>query len=233
VEFYDILIKDYLSHVTKAPRYIFILLSPTTFTSKSDNFEAIPIHRYLESPMRNIEIVIKYDRYSSIIPMYRKSFKKGINNILKMRYPKVSTQDSVSKYKGFVIHNGIVSLNAIAKDEYNYKPFLTESFDHKKAELLKQITNSLKKKDIDVVFFELPTNQLKTYFNIKFLNQYEEELRDLGKNYTVIRISSKLFTIENYRDIEHINTKGSIIATKEIIRSIIDIENLNNFKAHY
>ena len=65
ISFYEIIINDYLLNVNTPPQNIFIYLGPLTFSSKSDNYIKYPIHRYLDNPISNIEVVLNYKLYKN------------------------------------------------------------------------------------------------------------------------------------------------------------------------
>ena len=72
-------------------------------------------------------------------------------------------------------------------------------------------------KGIDVIFIEIPTNRLSTYFNSTFLSNYENLMNKLGEHTQILRLDSSKFQKSNYRNIDHMNSSGAFIATKEII----------------
>jgi len=216
VEFYDLIINDYLEQVNNYPKTIFILLSPMTFSSRSDNFSSYPIHRYLKSPFTNLELASKYKRYNDLVEMYKKSFKKSIVNIAAGK-GKSSQSESLAKSKGFVGSGVIVTPLIIDNDKYLYQPLISDKYEKTKVNFLFDMIKALQEKDIKIVFFELPANILNDYFNKDYLLSYEQVLNDIEKEHLLLRINESLFSDSNYRNIDHLNNSGSIIATNELI----------------
>jgi len=231
VEFYDLIINDYLNNIDKYPRKVFITISPLTFSSASDNFEAYPIHRYLENPVSNFEIAIKYNHWQRLVMMYKKSIKNGGRNIIKgyfvpliafisTKYP--NSNFSVKKMKsldnkGFIESSVVFSDSIEQKDKYLYQKFNEEQLNKTIYFDLIKIFQNLMNKGIDVVFIEIPTNRLSNYFNNLFLSDYENLINQLGEHAPVIRLDSNKFEKSNYRNIDHMNNSGAIITTKQII----------------
>lgn len=222
VEFYELILSDYLSHVNKYPCKIFILVSPTIFSSKTDDFKNYPIHRYLENPLSNFELAMKFNRQNEILAMYRKSISKGFLNIISRTNKNQFTEVFD---RGFVKFDLVASEQIVKETEYLYKPYAFEVFEDTKYSALRKILNSLNEKGIEVVFLELPTNILPQYFNRDYLINYEITLDKLGKQAKLIRLDSDLFTSANYRDIDHMNYSGATIATKGIINFLNNTSN--------
>lgn len=215
VQFYNLLINDYYDHVRIFPKKVLLLVSPMTFSSKSDNFDAYPIHRYLEDEMTNLEIVFRFNRLGQLFSMYKKSLEKGL---LYLSSPRKSfCKESRMKNKGFVPSDKVVSLESISNDEHLYLPFKNESFDGSKVTDLLDIADYIKEKGSEVIFFELPTNKLSEYFSSDYLSEYQKGLDTIKQKYSLIHVRTDLFMQEHYRNIDHMNSSGATIATAEII----------------
>ncbi|MDC1361754.1 hypothetical protein N8203_01460 [Crocinitomicaceae bacterium] len=216
VQFYELIINDYLDNVSSPPKKVLLSVSPMTFSSNSDNFNAYPIHRYLENSKSNFEIAIKFNKLSELISMYRKSFGKGLANIYspKEKYSKKKRLNN----KGFYPDTIVASPEIITNDEILYLPFKSDIFDNSKLEDLLEIAKSINKKGSEVVFFELPTNLLYKYFSNNYLTEYKNGLNFIKKSFKLISLEPTLFCENNFRNIDHMNSSGSLIATKEIIR---------------
>jgi hypothetical protein len=215
VQFYDLIINDYLAKIESPPKKVLLMVTPMTFSSKSDNFNAYPIHRYLESPKSNFQVALKYNRINELLSMHKKSISKGIHNIIS----KASTIKSIphDNNNGFVPSEEEVSNKVISKEEYSYLPFKNDLFEKSKVEYLLDIASSVEKRGSEVVFFELPTYLLYRYFSKTYLDNYETALVQINESFELIRLNSRLFQKENYRNIDHMNSSGSIIATKQIV----------------
>lgn len=219
IEFYELIINDYLTHVNKYPRFLFLLVSPMTFSSKSDNYASYPIHRYLEKPISNFEIALRFNKYEELLSLYRKSISKSFSNLFSTSKP---NSDDVfdTNSKGFVANNSVVTDQLIHRDQHLYTSFAYEKFNPKKLNNMINLTRSLESSGITVVYFELPTNKLRKYFNQDYLQAYESALQVLNRENGLFRIDTALFSDTNYRNIDHMNTSGSVIATHAILEYI-------------
>ena len=215
VEFYDLIIDDYLKTVNNPPKIIFILVSPTTFSNVSDNFISYPIHRYLNSPKSNLEIAVKYNHLDKLLLMYKKSITKGFENIF---FNKVNS--NYENNQGYYFSDKIYTNSIRLKEEKYYKPFLNETLSDVRLNKLKILGDEIQKQGIEVVYFELPTNILDNYFSQAYIIEYNNFINDLSKKNRFIKINKTLFTKENYRNIDHLNDTGAEIATRELIYQI-------------
>lgn len=212
-----------MNHTNHFPQSIFILVSPTTFSSKSDNYVAYPIHRYLESPLSNLDIIIKYQHLNQLFSIYRKSFKKGLSNIFQLLTNNLSQANITEDIdRGFISSNISVTKEIINKSKDQYQPLRNDKFDFKNISRLEKITQTLKSKDIEVIFFELPTNKLNDYFNTQYISDYEKTLKNLSNKNQLLRVDRMLFNNNHFRNIDHLNNSGAKIATKELIKFLIN-----------
>lgn len=216
IYFYDLVINDYLLSCKSAPKNIYILLTPMTFSSKSDDFIAYPIHRYLNTPHSNFDVAKKYNLYNEFIPMYSKSSRKAFQNIF--RKNKHTFQFNMSE-KGFIPNSKTTNDTLLKIGKIKYSDLEKNVFDLKKAEYLLEMAKRINSKSTKVVFVELPTNLLSSCFNKNYIKCYEQLWSDISKEYKTIKVSPTLFSKNHYRDVDHLNTKGAIIATQTIIQN--------------
>ena len=246
VGFYRIIINDYLSHATDYPKNIFILLSPITFSSKSDGYVDYPIHRYLKTPIKNSDIVFNYKYYNQtnsdkmMVPsnmikktmdlflINRRSFKKGLINIYRLITNELSTENIIliDPERGFIGNNRIASDGIIFDDKIKYQSLIKDKFQFDKILELEKIVESIKLKGIKVKFFQIPTNKLEESFNIDYLNNYKLSLEYLSKNTEIINIDKLDFNKNHYRDLDHLNTYGAELVAKKMIEHILMSENI-------
>jgi len=224
--FYELVIDDYLSHVSKPPEAIFILVSPMTFSSQSDNFVEYPIHRYLENPISNLVISFEYKQFSELAKLYQKSLKRSVINIL-LTQPVVDYSSFLIN-RGFIKNDNVVSEEIIAADKSFYENLSNESIDLEKIRKLEVIVKNLETKGIRVILFELPTYLLRNYFNEEFLERYESVLTKKKMNNILFRLDETEFHANSYRNIDHMNTTGSLIASKLLISKIMGNDKLKN-----
>lgn len=219
VEFYEILLDDYLVNAKSQPKVIFILVSPMTFSSKADNYSLYPIHRYLDEPLSNLEVAIKFGHYNRIFPMYRKSTDKGLTHLLSLEQEK---RKPLNPDRGFISFDSNITVNksVIKETEDIYAPLLKEKFNKKKIKNLLNLSKKSRSNGMKVVYFELPTYKLKDYFSEDYLNEYQTSLEILEKEDCFLKIDENLFSTKNFRNTDHMNSSGAAIATKEIIKFI-------------
>jgi hypothetical protein len=224
--FYELIVDDYLSHVSRPPVSIFILVSPMMFSSQSDNFVEYPIHRYLENPVSHFTISHRYQQYSKLPKMYQKSIKRATLNILLNQ--SVVNDSFYIIDRGFLKNDIIVNQEIISADKKFYEKLSNEAIDLEKVRKLEQIINALEAKGIRVILFELPTYLLKNYFNQYYLKGYETVIKKIKLKNILFRIDETKFCANSYRNIDHMNTEGSIIATKLLISEIVQNDKLKN-----
>jgi hypothetical protein len=217
VQFYELLIHDYINNTKTPPKKVLLLVTPMTFSSKSDNYSAYPIHRYLENEKSNLEIAAKYSNIGigELISMHKKSLQKACVNIYEFRE---NQNQQRFNQKGFFPSNIIVNDTIISNTEPLYTSLRNDTFDKSKVEDLLRTANYIKQKGSEVIFFELPTNLLTNYFNNSYLSNYQKSLEHINANFKLISIDQNLFSMQNYRNIDHMNSSGAKIATKEILK---------------
>lgn len=229
VEFYDLVINDYLNNVEHPPKNIMILVSPMTFSNESDNYSLYPIHRYLEIPLSHFQIAIKFNRYSDVMDMYKKSIEKTHKHLFSKSYSN-SIEPRLNNF-GFFSSTKIVDENIIKKQEHLYTPLKANTFNPSKVEQLLSIAKNLENKGINVTFFEVPTHLLNNYFSKDYLEGYLLGVKLIRTQFDFISIKPELFEPSNFRNIDHMNDSGALIATKEFLRILNQknsVKQLNN-----
>jgi len=215
--FYELIINDYLEFTKVKPKSIFILVSPTSFSSRADNFSLFPIHRYLENPKTNEEIMLQYGLTNQYLNLFIKSIRKGIENLISKRT--ANEDNTVIEAKGWFTYKGINSDKMVRLTQSKYIPFKNESFNQQYFAYSRKVVKQLEAKGIEIVFFELPTNMLEEYFNTQYLLSYKEAIERLKSNYIFFSNDLKLEN-ECFRNIDHLNTKGAEITTQNLIGKI-------------
>ncbi|MFT6842501.1 MAG: hypothetical protein ACJASR_001268 [Psychroserpens sp.] len=217
VEFYDLLINDYFENTKTPPKKILLLVSPMTFSSVSDNFINYPIHRYLENEISNLEIATRNDKIDELISMTTKSIEKAFVNIATIPW---NHNKKRFNHKGFFPSDEIVDEATISRSEQKYLSYKNEDFNKSQVEDLLKIANSVEQKGSEVIFFEVPTNLLSNYLSNDYLYDYKKSLEHISDNYELVSIDKNIFNSNNYRNIDHMNSLGARIATKEIVKLI-------------
>ena len=212
VDFYNLIINDYLDNTNSLPKTVFILLSPTTFSKKSDNFSMYPVHRYINNPISHLEMASNFNREKELINLYKKSMKKVISNI---KYFFARKVENNFQHKGFYFSDVVFDRESINTEFYN--PFFQESFDINKIRKFEDFILNLSKKEVKVIFYELPTNHLERYFNDEYLLSYNYFVNNLSNSFPLLKVNKLLFNEDNYRNVDHMNNSGANLATKQII----------------
>ncbi len=148
----------------------------------------------------------------------KKKASKGIKNIFN-GHQKRELLEFNSILRGHHPSNTICTDSVIRKREKLYFDLKEEEFRQARFDELINLAYYIQKKGIDVTFFELPSNVLSDFFNTSYLSNYEKSVVTLDSNFRLIRIKSEL-SMENYSDIDHLNSSGAEIATNEIISQI-------------
>ena len=211
--FYDLVIKDYLLSTKTNPKFIFLMVSPRSFVS-SDDFSAYPIHRYLLQPKSNEHILFEYGQIKRYPELVAKSISKGITNLITDKPP--NKDFSILKNKGYIPTNEINSDSIVNSLQKFYGAWKTEDFDKEYFDRLEFVAKWLEKENINVVFFETPTNILNDYFSDDYLLEYKNAVTKIKANYFYI---SNDLELENkyYRDIDHLNSNGATIYSNHLI----------------
>ena len=168
------------------------------------------IINFIKNKFSNIEVLINNKNLGQ-----GGSIKKAFNNIFEF------TENENKKrfnQKGFFPIDTIVNKSTISNNEHLYKSLEKEIFEKSKVKHLLKTANYIKEKGSEVIFFELPTNLLSKYFNKNYLSNYQKSLKHINANFKLITVDENLFSSQNYRNIDHMNSSGAKIATKEIIK---------------
>jgi len=216
--FYEVLINDYLSNCKKKPKSIYLLISPTTFSSMADNFLAYPIHRYIDNNISNEQVSLKFGLYSTYLEMLQKSIKKGYKNIT-TKNCNIEKNEDLFEAKGFYKMTDTCTNETITNTEKLYLPLVKDVFSSKKLEYLANYAKELKLRNIEVVFFDLPTYKLKNYLNPVFIADYNAAKENIKKQFKFVSTDSSI-SGNYFRNIDHLNFNGAKWVTKKMVSNI-------------
>jgi len=230
IHYYELLIDDYLKQTSKKPRNLLLLITPMTFSNQSDNWLAYPIHRYLDEPISNELITVKYRVGQSYFKMARKSAVNGISNLgIKYLGREPSTtllpdkvramKDSIMECKGFYQRDGTYNPSIYEKDKPLYLPLLDSSFPFDELNDLINLCEKYAEKGIQVILYEMPTNKLQDFISKSYLANYEKAVLTLKKSNRVIRNRLNLDS-SYYCNIDHMNIKGATAYTQYLIEQL-------------
>ena len=166
--FYDLLINDYLSSdIKKKPKYIYILFSPLTCIDNTDDFTNFAIHRYLNSPISNEQIVSDFSFYTIYPSLIINSFKKASSRILSF-----NRQKKIDSTRGFYYSIDKTNILTEKNEAESYKKINQFVFNDFKFNYLQKVADNLIKNDMKVVFYFLPTNHLSNYLSKSLSTKY-------------------------------------------------------------
>jgi len=229
LEFYDLILQDILTQ-KKDIKVVFLLVSPSTFVNKSDNYKTLPLHRYLLKPKSTILAMFKYEKLRDhSIMVFRYSIKMGIKNLIlyfkslfikkNNEYPKILVN------KGWEQSEQVVDSKIISSTKKYYLDLESQFFDSNKIQILMNLAEQLKSKNITPVFHTLPTNSLKDYFNKDFLKQYNIGVNNLRNMYYFLDLDKKI-NKKNFRNIDHLNSFGAELVTEQILEYVSGLPQL-------
>ena len=224
VNFYKLILTDYLKTVNTPPERVLLLLSPMTFSNQADNFEAYPIHRYLRTPKSHLEIYRKNKNFR-IAQAYAASFKKGIKNILMNVVESninnhLDLKQKQSTNLGFLINRTELDSSTYKTQHPKLLPLKNEVFNKNRIEEMKALCENLETQGIEVVYFQLPTGGLTNYFSHEYLTDYKEGLQKLSEQNRLINVPSDGLGESNYRNIDHLNTFGAGPVTNYLLEHL-------------
>lgn len=223
--FYDLIINDYINSTREKPKTIFILVSPLTFSKVADNFVSYPIHRYLTPPLSNEKVAIKYDLNKDYLGLQKRSLLKGLSNIAGLEQSKDNSSHDLSQHKGFYPSTEVNSEETEKATKHLYFKLKSDNFDKEKFTYLLNFSKKLKAEGIEVVFYELGYNKLEDYFNPSFLSSYKSSLEDISGEFLFLTNDLTL-TNRYYRNIDHLNSAGAKVSTKQLIEKMASNEAL-------
>jgi hypothetical protein len=225
VEFYDLIVDDYLKHTKVNPKVLVVLTNRMLFSHLSDNFVSYPIHRYLESPMSNLSLTLKTKNIKELYPLMRTSLDKSWD-FLRNSVPKyyINQTDSIIYLRGFIPSKGNYG---DSQSDKNYEQLSNEDFNYNTLSKLKNWLSKIESTGIKVVILQIPTNKLDSYFNLGYNLSYLHAMDDLSSSYEFINVPDSGFDANSFRDLDHMNSTG---ATKATLLFIESLQNLNLFK---
>jgi hypothetical protein len=221
--FYELMIDDYLHATVHKPKSVFILLSPATFVNDVDDFTSFSVHRYLNQPLTNEQLVQRFGLWKSYIPLLLKSFQKGIQNLVHIGYISTVVKTETIQGRGFYRSDEITS-STKEQSELKASKFKFEKFNTARFYYLREYIKGLKRRGIDIFLFSVPYNKLPAFFNYDYLRDYRKAVLSLAKEYTYLDLSDMRLDSLCYRNSDHLNTHGASIVTRKLITEIKDIQ---------
>jgi len=219
-QFYEILIDDYLKNTHKTPMNVALAINPAMFTNKADDFKAYPIHRYLKTPVSNIELVMKYNMWLDYPGLLHKSSLKGFRNIGTFIMRKKSGKNAdPMQTKGFYPSEDTYSEDGVNHEGY-YGEIALKDFEGKTQKLI-EVAEKYKELGINIIFHEVPDFKLRSNLSENLLQKYDTFLEQIKKD-DRFTFYDTYFELDSthFRDYEHMNNKGADNYTKYFIAQI-------------
>lgn len=213
--FYEIILDDYLEGSNQYPKTVAFTISPTTFSILSDNFEAYPIHRYLEKPLSNEFVAIQAGSPILYAHLIQKSAKKGADNLIGIVENEATTKTITRR--GFYPNRKEFSDSVYEATKEFYTPLKNANFNNLKAKRLLSLAAELEKKGVNLIFLEVPTNCIEEFFPGAFLKNYNQFKIRLRSEYPLISYPKEI-PPSFYRNIDHMNLEGAKIYSKFLTR---------------
>jgi len=225
VNYYSVLTNDYLLSVQKKPKSVFMLLSPMTLSEKTDDALNNPIYRYANHPLSAEEYMFLYEPslFKSYPKIMARSFSRTFVNLYSYfvsgkNYCDTGENEMFAS-KGFISSTKKSSFQDELKTNRFFTPFSKSQFDNVKAQKFLDLASELERKNIKVVFYELPSNKLYSFFNAAYLRDYAVFILKIKQHHNFIFVDLKL-NDNYYRDQDHLNADGAAIVSKEMITQI-------------
>jgi len=209
IYFTELMLDDYFNTVDTKPLFIIMDISPFAFCDKSDDFLSYPLHRYLNRPITHEALLWKYPEYApNYLELLAKSSKKGLSCMISSNH---KINDTLCIYRGFFADNSVIDQKIEREDSIKFKFLNDAKFVNKKLCKLTDIAKKYRKKGCRIFWYEAPTEQLKFFFNAQHRKDYETALAVLRKNGDLIELNIKevLFERDDFRNTDHLNTKGA------------------------
>ena len=225
-QFLDLCFEHYFSSNQQMPRKVFINISPLTFSSYNDNFFAYPLHRYLCKKLSHEDLALRYNLYTSYFKMLRKSFFKGIKNL--RTSPRITNRytkgiDKALGDRGFIENCKIATDESLEEDARFIKNVLKEvTFENSKVKLLEQLIKRIQSLGSEVYLMDIPTGNLSNFFDESYLEKYQQAwvILKSQENIQLFQPTERAFTRQLYRDNDHLNCKGAIELTEELLKKL-------------
>jgi hypothetical protein len=228
VYFTELVLDDYYNAVKIKPKYLIIDISHFAFSDKSDDFLTYPLHRYLNKPLTHEALLWNYPEYTpKYLELLAKSSKKGLSSIVSA---KMNFNDLRCINRGFYTDDTAIDQKIEKEDSIKFKFLKDAKFDKSKLSKLSGIAKKYRDKGIKVFWFEAPTQQLKYFFNEQFRKDYEKALSALRRNENMkeFDLNNLIFEREDFRNTDHLNTRGAkkiSIAISNHLRSYLNLGN--------
>lgn len=218
--FYRLIADDYLAAVKTPPKRIMVHIDLVTFAPVTDNWREYRVHRYLNAPLSNEALVLRFGTYGDYPKLFYNSGEMGLRNLVREVTGYYSSAEPPDLNRGFQVSDEVMTPEIIKKQEPYMLPLRKADFESEKAAYLLTYLKELRERGFDVVLFELPTNLLPTYFNDTYKAAYaafKTTLIEAG--FTILPNELELGS-KYYRNIDHLNTRGAERVSRNLVRRL-------------
>lgn len=215
---------EYVIRSGTLPKSVLINISPSMFCNGSDVFEKYPIHRYLQTPISNENMLLNgYVGMSQYYKMTVKSFKRGCRNLYTGNEDEPRSNSSVFEYSGYVPRAGVYTDSLYDKNKSLYSSLKNQGFQDWKMNYFTDWINELISQGIKVFIHEIPSNRFHEFIHEKVLEEYYIYIEKLMKNEKVFWVPKANFIQESdFADMDHLNTEGATRYTHFLISYFYD-----------
>ncbi len=218
---YELLIDNYLSAVKSKPKFLFLSISPMTFTDACDDWYEYAVHRYLTNPVSNEKILLENKNIRKYFRLLVKSSLTGIKNISQSlcNASHSKPDDMFIDSKGFQPSENVINDSEMFHSPNPYPEMLGYSFSDKKYNKLLELVKKYELMGIKIVFHETPSFHINRCFTHELLSTYNDKIKLLGEKHTLFycrNISS--YPVKYFRNPDHLNTAGAIKFTDFLLQ---------------
>jgi hypothetical protein len=199
---------------------ICISIAYTTFSDlASDVWHQYPVHRYLNPPLSNEKVFLKYGGIESYFQMYRSSFRKGISNIgNKTEGVDSGLLKDIVMTKGYEISCDTVTPELLSDEKKIFEDYRKSIFSERKARVFNAVIDTCIKHGISVILIEPPTYHLRDYFNEQYIKKYNQFKIELKKRTPIIECNNLVFDDTCFRNTDHMNVNGASKYTMYLLK---------------
>jgi hypothetical protein len=222
--YYELMLEDYLKSCKQKPKTVFICMDLAIASNKLDNWSAYPIHRYLNNPVSNESIFIKYVSLGTYASMLRRSCYKSLSQFSSKKNEAIQPNEMIS-VRGFSGSEEKLNASIYNKTKYLYTEFLNSEFDQQKVSCLFNLITKLKGMGINVILHEMPTYLLSQFLNETYKKSYDAFKIEISKKGIPLIIDqSNIHDSVYFSGIDHLNTYGAKSYTDFLIKRIKSLE---------
>jgi hypothetical protein len=232
--FFELLLQDHIKATGSKPKIVVMELTLITFAPGCDNWAIYAIHRYLNDPVSNEEVLFRFREIKKYPDMFGASFRKSIGNTVPIagisgRRDAAKFEDMVAdmdENKGFHETSGMDSDEVWEQEKQFFVSVPATACNPHKVAHLKRLLRTLTEEGIPVILHELPTSEVQNVYNNEYTADYRHQVDLLAEEFPVLRVHDKTFEDKKYfRNADHMNDVGARTYTQFLISGIEELAN--------